>query len=365
MEPEWPDPQDDDFPWWRSFALSSLAWMVFAWINASQVFLSMLSHGHSYPRMVFFNLLVWGVWALLTPLVQLLGRRLPLVPFTLRALTLHLAAGLLAATLHTAAWTQLTIWIRPYDQMTIPSFDRNFAQLLWVQLQSEMLIYMTILGLSAAVDFARGLHRREVEAGRLEKQLAEAKLHSLELQLRPHFLFNTLNAISGLVRGQRNPEAVEMIVRLSDLLHQTLDTEHAKWIPLDRELALLRAYLEIEQVRFSDRLSLHFEVDAGALATRLPPFLLQPLAENALRHGIAKVAGPGRLEVHILRRGSRVEIEMTNSGPPLQRDRRGVGLTNSRERLHQLFGDEASLELDDVPGGVRARLVLPFREVEP
>jgi len=166
MEPEWPDPQDDDFPWWRSFALSSLAWMVFAWINASQVFLSMLSHGHSYPRMVFFNLLVWGVWALPTPLVQLLGRRLPLVPFTLRALTLHLAAGLLAATLHTAAWTQLTIWIRPFDQMTIPSFDRNFAQLLWVQLQSEMLIYMTILGLSAAVDFARGLHRREMASPR-------------------------------------------------------------------------------------------------------------------------------------------------------------------------------------------------------
>lgn len=365
MDSELVDPRDEPFSWRRSLAVAALAWAMFSLTNASQVYLSMLSHGHSYPRMVVFNLLVWSVWALFTPLVQLLGRRWPLIPFTWTALVRHLCAALVLAAIHTAAWTELTIWLRPYDAMTIVEFDGNWANLLWVQSQGELLIYFVILGLSAAGTFARTLHRREVETSRLERQLTEAKLHSLELQLRPHFLFNTLNAISALVRGKRNPEAVEMIVRLSELLHQTLATEPARWISLERELELLRAYLEIEAVRFSDRLVVSWKIDPAALPARVPPFLLQPLAENAVRHGIAKVAGPGTLAIGARREGHRVILEIENSGPPLapaSSGAAGVGLANCRERLLQLFGGEASLALEDQPGGVVARIALPFRE---
>ena len=361
-------PRADPFPWRRSFAVSAGAWLIFSVINASQVYLSMLDHGHSYPRMVFFNLAAWAPWALMTPLVEWLGRRWPLIPFSLAAFWRHLAAALLAATVHTAAWTELTVEIRPYDEMTIVEFKGNFSKLLLVQLQSELLIYGIVLGLSTAVFLARGLQARAIEAGELRSQLAEARLHSLELQLRPHFLFNTLNTISALVRGKRNGEAIEMIVRLADLLHRTLATESRQLIPLERELELLRAYLEIEQVRFSDRLQVDYLIDPAALAARLPPFLLQPLAENAVRHGISQVAGGGSIAVRARRLGDRVEIEIDNSGPPLGASGpagQGVGLANSRERLRQLFGAAASLELEDRPGGVLARLRLPFPEAAP
>jgi two-component system LytT family sensor kinase len=359
-------PGAEPFPWRRSFAVSAGAWAVFSAINASQVFLSMLDHGHSYPRMVLFNLAAWAPWALMTPLVEWLGRRWPPIPFGFAACWRHLAAALLAAAIHTAAWTELTVLIRPYDEMTIVEFRGNFSKLLLLQLQTELLIYGIVLGLSTAALLARGLRARALEAGQLRSQLAEARLHSLELQLRPHFLFNTLNAISALVRGKRNGEAVEMIVRLSDLLHRTLATENSQWITLERELELLRAYLEIEQVRFSNRLAVHYEIDPAALPARLPPFLLQPLAENAVRHGIAKVAGGGSVTVRARRPGAEVLIEIDNSGPPLAPQEGGpgcgVGLANSRERLRQLFGGAASLELVDRPGGVVARLRLPFHE---
>lgn len=358
-------PGKEPFPWKRSFAFSAGAWLVFSVINASQVFLSMLDHGHSYPRMVFFNLAAWAPWALMTPLVEWLGRRWPLIPFRFSAFCRHLAAALVAAAIHTAAWTELTVLIRPYDEMTSVEFRGNFSKLLLLQVQTELLIYGIVLGLSTAIFLARGLQARAVEAGQLRSQLAEARLHSLELQLRPHFLFNTLNTISALVRSKRNPEAVEMIVRLSDLLHRTLATENSQWIPLERELELLRSYLEIEQVRFSDRLRVDYQIDPAALAARLPPFLLQPLAENAVRHGIAKVAGGGDISVRARRLGLEVEIEIENSGPPLgERAKKGngVGLANSRERLRQLFGGAASLELEERPGGVVARLRLPFGE---
>lgn len=348
----------------RRVALVLLAWSLFSVANATQVYLSMLDHGHSYPRMVVYNLALWSVWAMLAPAVRALALRVPLLPPSARALAVHLVAALAAATLHVAAWTELIQLLRPYDAMTTGDFARNFGPSLGLKLQLELLIYAVIAGLATAVESARRLHRRELDAERLAAQLAGAQLRALELQLRPHFLFNTLHAVAGLVREARSTEAVETIVRLSDLLHQSLATEQTPQIPLERELELLSSYLEIERVRFSDRLTLTFEVEPQAGRALIPPFLLQPLAENAVRHGVAKLAGAVELRLAARRRGERLEIDLFNSGPPLRGAGTGVGLANCRARLRQLYGDRAELALADAPGGVVARLRLPFTAVD-
>ncbi len=300
-------------------------------------------------------------------MVQLLGRRWPLIPFSWEALVRHLAAALVLAAIHTAAWTELTIRIRPYDQMTIVEFDGNWANLLWVQAQGELLIYFVILGLSAAGAFARTLHRRRRRRAGSSGSWRRPSCTVSELQLRPHFLFNTLNAISALVRGQRNPEAVEMIVRLSDLLHQTLATEPARWIPLQRELELLAGLPR-------DRGGALLRSPVGCVGDRpggagRPGAAIPAAAAGGKRGAPRHRQGrqPRQPGDRARRSGDQVHLEIENSGPPLAPafgagGAGGVGLANCRERLFQLFGGAASLALEDRPGGVVARIELPFRE---
>jgi hypothetical protein len=344
----------------RDLVLVALAWSVFAGINATQTWVSMIDHHHSFPRLLAHDLAVWGVWALLTPAVLWLGLRFPPLPLRPRALLVHLAAAPAVALAHLVAWAALTAVIRPYDVRNPEGFADSLGLGLWLRFQLELLVYAALVALTTAIAARRRLHRREVEAGRLEVQLAEAKLHALELQIRPHFLFNTLNTIAGLVRAGENRQAVETIVRLGDLLRQTLATERMPRIPLEREIGLLAAYLDLERARFSDRLAVSLEVEPAALAALVPPFVLQPLAENAIRHGIAATAGPAELRVTARRVDGRVEIDLFNSGPPLAGGVRGVGLANTRERLRQLYGAAAELALEDAPGGVRARLAVPL-----
>lgn len=348
------------FGFWRPLGMAAAGWFLFAVVNALQVYVSMLGHQHSLPRLVAHSVAVWWVWALLTPAVLRLAVRYPLLPLN-RGLALHLVLAPLLSLLHLVAAAALTAWIEPFDVRNPDGFVESFLLgSLWLRFQLELVVYASLVALGTALAARRRLRRREQEAARLEVQLAEAKLHALELQLRPHFLFNTLHTVAGLVRAGENRQAVETIGRLGDLLHQTLETERTPRIPLDREMALLTAYLDLERLRFCDRLAVEVEVDPAARSALVPPFVLQPLAENAIRHGIAATAGPAVLRVSARRLDGRVEIDLYNSGPPLAGARRGLGLRNTRERLHQLYGTRAELSLEDAPGGVRARLAVPF-----
>jgi LytS/YehU family sensor histidine kinase len=181
--------------------------------------------------------------------------------------------------------------------------------------------------------------------------------------LQPHFLFNTLNAISSLVRNRRNDEAVTMMAGLSELLRYTLDHAGDQQVALEDELAVLRRYLEIQHVRFPDRMS--FEIDLAPEARRaaVPVLLLQPLAENAVRHGIAPTAGSGVVEVRAFRSEGKLRIEVFNSGSLSALSVVGIGLRNTRERLQHLYGDEGSFELAGTEGGVMASLSIPWSEV--
>jgi LytS/YehU family sensor histidine kinase len=186
------------------------------------------------------------------------------------------------------------------------------------------------------------------------------------MELNPHFLFNALNAASGLVRKQQNDAAVDMLARLGDLLRTTLDREMPAEVALSEEIQYLGRFVDIELVRFGDRLRVTWDIDPEVRNALVPPLILQPLVENALRHGIGRRPGPAQLRVSARRTGLHLELAVRDSGEGLVPDGRaprdGIGLSNTRARLAELYGAEAaSLEIADVPGGgVRARLLLPF-----
>jgi two-component system, LytTR family, sensor kinase len=218
-------------------------------------------------------------------------------------------------------------------------------------------IYALLLLLHQAFRYYQRFREGELRAAQLETQLSQAQLQALKMQLHPHFLFNTLHSISALVH--KDPECADrMIARLGDFLRLTLENSGAQEVSLQKELEFLRCYLEIERVRFQDRLTTHMEIDSQALDTPVPNLILQPIVENALRHGIAPRSTPGRIEISAKRKNGSLRIEVQDNGPgisaiskPNGRFREGLGLTNTRARLRQLYGAEHSFELSDAPGG--------------
>ena len=198
-----------------------------------------------------------------------------------------------------------------------------------------------MLGIQSGFRYYRGFQERELHASELKAQLVRAQLSALKMQLQPHFLFNTLNAIMVLVRQQRGRQAEEMLARLSDLLRCVLEDVEAQQISLRRELEYLRLYLSIEQVRFQDRLGIEISADDTALDAAVPHMGLQPIVENAVRHGIGRVAAPGTIRISASRTNENLVIRVADDGPGLGTaglaEVRGIGLANTRARLQQLY----------------------------
>jgi two-component system, LytTR family, sensor kinase len=227
---------------------------------------------------------------------------------------------------------------------------------------SYLLVYGLILGGYELFRAAEQSRARELAASRLQTQLVQAQLQLLKMQLQPHFLFNTLHAISALLH--KDPAlADKMIARLGELLRATLEHGGSQEVTLQQELDFVRPYLEIEQARFGPRLRVALEIDPEALDASVPSMILQPLVENAIRHGVAARPGPGRVEVRVRRVGPALQIQVCDDGPGLPpRFREGLGLTNTRARLHGLYGPAQELTLANGPaGGVVATLTLPCR----
>lgn len=330
-------------------------WTAFALLTTVNIYLSMITHGHSFARLFAYELAVWWAWALAVPLIAALARRFPLEPLTARNSLLHLLFATFFGIAHIALWIALTIAIRPFDAMTISEFGPNFLSSLAARIPSEMLLYLANLGALLAYDSYLQLRERE-------RSLAQARLDALELQLQPHFLFNTMHAISALVRSNKNDDAVEMIAGLSDILRYTLDRAGRQEVALEEETAILRRYLEIQQVRFRDRLEVTIDVADDARRGAVPALILQPLAENAIRHGVSRSAAAGRIDVRAFRHDGQLSIEIYNSGSLDPGAPRGIGLRNTEERLRQLYGGGQTFLLRSVPGGVLATLSIPWRE---
>ena len=229
-----------------------------------------------------------------------------------------------------------------------------------------LLIYFMILGAIHAFDYYQRYRDRELQAARLREQLAQSQLQVLRAQLQPHFLFNTLNGIVGLIRNNENKSAVNMTTQLSDLLRQVLAYSDKQEAPLREEIEVIERYLEIQRMRFADRLKVEIDVDPATLDAKVPSLILQPIVENALRHGIAARAASSTVSLKTQRSNGMLNIEVYNDGPQLPAgwrlsESQGVGLTNTRARLEQHYGTRQSFTLTNKGSeGVVASVSIPY-----
>ncbi|MFL6336655.1 MAG: sensor histidine kinase [Pyrinomonadaceae bacterium] len=348
-------------------------WALFSFLNANQVYFEMLHKPgmhHSWWRIVFWQLAVWWAWGCLTPIVLGLGRKAAgaNAPW-LRGLVVHVPFSLLIPAAHVAAATYIRMLILPFDTWsdTRPFLDQYSGELRNLFL-FDFFVYWAVLGVGYAFDYRERYRERESAASELKAQLAQARLETLKVQLHPHFLFNTLHTISGLVRGGERQPAVNMIAGLSALLRRALDSADEQEVPLREEVKFVELYLDIQLVRFSDRLTVRTDIAPETLDALVPNMILQPLVENAIRHGVSPCESPGTISISAYRAGDKLRVEVSDDGPGLQSGWRageggGIGLANTVERLKRLYGPEQRFELrNGASGGVTASFVVPFRE---
>jgi two-component system, LytTR family, sensor kinase len=300
------------------------------------------------------------LWSLVTLAAFRAARRFPLERGRWRqSLLVHALFGA-ALVLGRATLIHLTSHATPW----LP--ERSWIQTVSFFLAPNFVTYWMLVGVAHAIEYGRGIQERELRASQLESRLARAQLQMLKAQLRPHFLFNTLHAISTLVH--HDPDAADrMIANLSELLRTTLAQEQAQEVTVAEEMALLVAYLQIEKVRLGERLDVCMHVEPGCREARLPHLLLQPLVENAIRHGIAPRRRGGAVEVAIRRAGDDLAIRVRDDGrgfPAQERGRSegGVGLPNTQARLEQLYGAAHRFAIESGPdAGTAIEILIPFQ----
>ena len=309
----------------------------------------------------------WYLWALSVPLVAYLARLYPVrraawVKPALLQLGFALVITLVLSLLEMSVQQAFGMRHNSLGSLTIFSVSRAF----WY-LPSNLLAYGAILGVVIAVDNGSRARRSELAAATMGAELAESRLHALRTQLNPHFLFNAMNSIAMLVRKKENATAVTMIAGLSDLMRSFLDERPRQEVPLREELAFVERYLAVEQLRFPDRLKVSVVVDPGALDAYVPNLVLQPVVENAIKHGIARSASAGQLVIKAESRPETLVLTVSDDGPGPETVRQGsngsgVGLRNIRERLLQLYGPGERFQLSRGPGGgALATITLPYR----
>ena len=327
--------------------------------------------GIELGSLLVLNLTLWYVPAALTsPIFRIASRFRLDSERWLRSLAVHAAAAVAFSILHVAAMLAVRVLLWPdMRQMPLPQWF-SFSQGQYLRnLDWSLMTYAAVVGLSYALGYYRESQARALKAAHLETSLMEARLKTLEAELHPHFLFNTLHAISTLVHT--DPEAADrMISRLSDLLRLTFDRSGAAGITLKEELDFLQKYLEIEQIRFQDRLAVKFDIDPETLDTDVPRLILQPLVENAIKHGIGPRAGQGLVQISAQKRANGTWIEVRDNGVGLSKNARarftsGVGLSNTRARLECLYGGQHRLDFAEGDGGLSVQMLIPFHRPAP
>jgi len=344
-------------------------WCAGSLFDASQTVLFMHSLGKQHTGLIFgTELLSWLPWMLATPFVISLARRYPLFPdITLRTAAVHIAAFVIIGLAADAWFSLLQMLFNPWDYPQRPSFMDAWRSSLLFQILTFLIMYGLILTFTYAMDARESMARQMMETARLSEELSKSQLAALRQQIEPHFMFNTLHSITGLVRDYKIDAAVSMIVGLSEFLRRALADSHRSQVTLEEEVEYLQRYLDIQKVRFGERLQVDLAIPAELLRAQVPNLLLQPLVENAIKHGIAKRAAGGRIRVAGTRRDGQLHLSIYNDGPDFPEDqqatRTGVGISNLRTRLRILHGNDSELELRAAgTGAVEVFVTLPYGE---
>lgn len=350
-------------PWLRVL-LAFAFWTLIGLAFAGQLYLSKSKMGDPVAWSFAMGRALgdWYVFALLSIPALWVARRFSLGD---KHWALNLVTHFAASALFSVAWMvvrgALEVWLTR-GSMGAVTFGEAFNQALVTTFFYNVLIYWVIITVGYAFDYYRKFNEREVRAAELEQRLTAARLQALQMQLNPHFLFNTLHAISALMH-QDVEAADRMLVKLSDLLRRALDSTDTQEVTLHEELEFLKNYAAIEETRFGDRLTIEMNIPPDTRDALVPNLVLQPLLENAIRHGIEPHARAGHIVIRARREGDRLRLEMRDNGGGLDHGEieEGIGLSNTRARLKQLYGTRQTFELANAEGGgVVVSVTFPF-----
>jgi two-component system, LytTR family, sensor kinase len=362
---------------WRKGALIVGGWLLVALFLFSKNMAGRLLRDDPAPwqDILIAWLLGSASSAILTPGILWLGERFPMRRSDWRTPgAVHLAGATIFAASQLWLEAAVSVWTDAVSFVAGQSVAGYFVILMAVGFHTSFLCYWMIIGLQSLWQAQQSARRHEravlelaAKASALETQVVQARLGALKMQLQPHFLFNTLNAVVSLVRARRGREAEDTLAHLSDLLRWVLDDREQQEVPLSRELEYVRLYLAVERVRFADRLRIELRVAPDALDAAVPHLCLQPIVENAIRHGIEASSSAGEIVISAERANGMLRLAVEDDGPGFRSFRQpvGIGLANTRLRLAELYGERASLTTANaLEGGAIVALTLPYRECD-
>jgi two-component system LytT family sensor kinase len=343
-------------PVWWSLGLGTCGVTLIALTVSAQTYLSMLDHGHSFLRIAAWQLCSWSVWAAATPVVLRLGARLTERSASLPSRAVHIVGtGLVILCAHIVVASVATVWLQPY--IPVEMFQLGGALILQtLSLPVDLLVYGLLLLIGASMAVYQRACSLELRESRLEADLARAQLDALRLEIEPHFLFNTLNSIASLIRSRASDRALSTLLGLSELLRAAVDGRRQHTTTLAEETAFVKRYVELQRARFSDRLQVRYSFSPESERCAVPSFLLQPVVENAFRHGLSRRPGPCSLELAASVDGGDLHVWVRDDGVGLPPDfnlanHAGTGLRNARQRLQRLYNGAAQLRLEPAEGG--------------
>jgi two-component system, LytTR family, sensor kinase len=354
----------------RNWLWIASLWAGLAILDATQNVFAMRHEGmhHAWVKLFVVLALDWLPWALVTPWVIWLGRRYPPAWKSPQSWLVHLVV-LLGIDAVASAWASV---LEGVFQPWLPDFESRAFLVTWPLktyggLLPALILYAFILVVSYVLDSKARAAAQRTDMARLNEQLSYAQLNALQRQIEPHFIFNALNSISGLVREQKSDAAVSMIVALSDFLRRVAVSSHDPVVQLAQEVEFLERYLQIQEARFAGRLKLDIQIPDELRKAQIPSLILQPLVENAIKHGTAQRVQGGEVRVAASRSDGMLHLSVYNDGPLLDRDgsavKDGIGLSNLRTRLKLLYGSDCHLRLENYGiTGVQVSLALPYRE---
>jgi two-component sensor histidine kinase len=358
------------FPLWLKIGF---VWFCIGLFDASRTVLLMRAEGmhHAWTRLFFTLLLAWLPWALATPLIARLAQRYPKPGAqSLFTALMHFTVCAGISVLNSVWAAALEILWNPWAVSPPPrSFPQFVLSYFNSCILSSLILYTAILALCYLLDSSRRLAMQRIETAQLSEQLIRAQLTALQRQIEPHFLFNALNSIAGLVREARNDAAVQMIAGLSDFLREVIQDSNKQQVSLAEEMEFVQKYLQIQKVRFADRLQLSVIFPEELFPAQVPRLILQPIIENAFKHGIAKRAEGGLIRIAASQASDMLQLTVYNDGPKLadsQSITHGVGMASLRARLQNLYGASFDLSMcNAAPCGVEVLIRMPLTTALP